>query len=405
MPARFSPFAAMRHRNYRIFWTGQAVSLIGTWMQTLALGWLVLQLTDSAFWVGLVNFAGSVPILLFTLPAGVFVDRADKRKLVTRFQALLALQATILTILVAGGWARPWHLVVLSAASGLINAVEIPARQSFIVELVGREDLTNAIALNSSSFNASRIVGPALAGLVLAHWGASVCFGLNAVSFAAVLFSLFSLRMPPAEPKVRDTHALELFRAGLRFVRGERRVRTLMTGTALLSLLGFPVVVLLPVFARDVLRVGPGGLGMMSASVGVGALFAALGLASVAPHVRRGRLVTWAGPAFGLMVIAFTASRWLWLSLLCLALAGFAMILNNAVTNTLIQGLVPDDLRGRVMSIWTTVFVGFAPIGALAMGWTAERLGAPAAAALGGGLAALATAWILWRTPEVRALR
>jgi len=405
MPARLSPFAALRHRNFRIFWTGQSVSLIGTWMQTLALGWLVLQLTDSAFWVGLVSFAGSLPILLFTLPAGVYVDRAQKHRLVTRFQGLLALQATILTVLVALGWARPWHLVVLSAAAGLINAVEIPARQSFIVDLVGRDDLTNAIALNSSSFNASRIVGPSLAGLILAHAGAAVCFGLNAVSYAAVLFSLFRLRLPPAEPKAADTHALERFRAGLRFVRDDRRVRTLMTGTALLSLLGYPVVVLLPVFARDVLRVGPGGLGMMSASVGVGALFAALGLAALAPHVRRGRLVTFAGPAFGVMIIAFTMSRWLWLSLLFLGLAGFAMILSNAVTNTLLQGLVPDELRGRVMSIWTTVFVGFAPIGALTMGAVAERLGAPAAAALGGALGTLATAWILWRTPEVRILR
>ncbi len=405
MPARLSPFAALRHRNFRIFWTGQSVSLIGTWMQSLALGWLVLQLTDSAFWVGLVAFAGSLPVLLFTLPAGVHVDRADKRRLVMRCQALLAVQATLLTVLAATHWARPWHVVALAAMAGLVNSVEIPARQSFIVDLVGRDDLTNAIALNSSAFNATRIVGPAIAGLLVAHVGLAVCFGLNALSYVAVLASLTRLQLPPAAPKAADAHALELFRAGIRFVREDRRVRALMVCTALLSLLAFPVVVLLPVFARDILRVGPDGLGMMSASLGVGAVLAALGLAALAPRVRRGRLVAIAAPAFGLMLVAFTLARWLPLALLCLGLAGFAMVLYSAATNTLLQGLVPDDLRGRVMSMWTTVFVGFAPIGALGIGWLSGRLGAPAAAAIGGVLSVLGTSWILRRTPEVRELR
>ena len=405
MPVRLSPFAALRHRNFRIFWTGQTVSLVGSWMQTLALGWLVLQLTDSAFWVGLVSFSGSLPVLLFTLPAGVYVDRADKHRLVMRCQALLAVQATLLTVLVATGWVRPVHVALLATMAGLINSVEIPARQSFIVDLVGREDLTNAIALNSSSFNATRIVGPAIAGLLVAHVGLAICFGLNALSYAAVLVGLTRLRLTPVPHPPAESHAFERFKDGIRFVRGEPSVRALMAATAFLSLFGFPVVVLLPVFARDILRVGPDGLGMMSASIGIGALLAAFGLAALAPRVRRGRLVALAAPAFGLMVVAFTLARWLPLALLCLALAGFAMILNNAATNTLLQGLVPDALRGRVMSMWTTVFVGFAPLGALAMGAAAGRVGAPAAAALGGALASVATGWTLWRTPAVRVLR
>jgi len=405
MPARLSPFAALHHRNFRIFWTGQTVSLIGTWMQSLALGWLVLQLTDSALWVGLVSFAGSLSVLLFTLPAGVYVDRADKHRLVMRCQALLAVQAAVLTVLTATGWVRPAHVALLAMAAGLINSVEIPARQSFIVELVGRDDLTNAIALNSSSFNATRIVGPAIAGLLVAHVGLAVCFAVNTLSYVAVLGGLYRLRLAPAAPAGAAAHAMERFREGMRFVRGDRRVRALVLCTAFLSLFGFPVIVLLPVFARDVLHVGADGLGVMSACLGIGAVSAALGLAALAPRVRRGRLVSLAAPSFGLAIIAFTAMRWLPGALVCLGLVGFAMVLNNAATNTLLQGLVPDGLRGRVMSLWTTVFVGFAPLGALAMGWLAGRTGAPAAAALGGGLAALATGWTLLRTPEVRSLR
>lgn len=405
MPARLSPFAALRHRNFRIFWTGQTVSLVGTWMQSLAQGWLVLQLTDSAFWVGLVSFAGSLPVLLFTLPAGVYVDRADKHRLVVLCQALLAVQAAVLTLLTATGWVRPGHVALLAMAAGLINSVEIPARQSFIVELVGRDDLTNAIALNSSSFNATRIVGPAIAGLLVAHVGLAFCFALNTLSYVAVLVSLRRVRLPPAAPVTVSAHAFERFREGMRYVRGDRRVRALVLCTAFLSLFAFPVVVLLPVFARDVLRVGAEGLGVMSACLGIGAVSAAFGLAALAPRVRRGRLVSLAAPAFGLAIIAFAALRWVPGALVCLGLAGFAMVLNNAASNTLLQGLVPDALRGRVMSLWTTVFVGFAPLGALAMGWLAGRVGAPVAAMVGGALGTLATAGIILRTPEVRHLR
>jgi len=407
MPAApLSPFAALRHRNFRLFWTGQAISLTGTWMQTLAQGWLVLQLTDSAFWVGFVSFVGSVPALLFSLPAGVYVDRADKRRVVMICQALFLLEAGVLTVLTGLHAIAAWQVALLAGLVGLISSLEIPARQAMIVELVGKEDLTNAIALNSSAFNATRIVGPAIAGLLVAHVGITACFGLNALSYVAVLYGLYLLRMPKVQAVAPVAGALERFREGIAYVRSERAVFALLLNTALLSFLASPFIVLMPVFARDVLGVGADGLGVMSAVVGLGAVGAALGLAALAPRVHRGRLLVWTGPMFGLAVSLFGLAGWYPAALGALAVAGFCMILNNALTNTLLQGLVPDALRGRVMSLWSSVFVGFAPIGALEAGWLAERIGPSAAVAIGGALSAGA-ALFLWRrvAPGVAALR
>jgi len=404
-PTRLSPFAALRHRDFRVFWTGQTISLVGTWMGGLAQGWLVLQLTDSAFWVGLVSFLGAVPILLLSLPAGVYVDRADKRRVVIACQALMLVGAATLFALTALEVIAAWHVALIAMFIGALSAVEIPARQSMIVELVGKDDLTNAIALNSSAFNATRIVGPALAGLLIAHVGLATCFLLNALTYLAVLAGLRRLSPTPPRtaPPAGDTVAR--FAEGTRYVWQERRVRALVLCTALLSLLAFPFVVLLPVFARDVLRIGADGLGLLSAGVGIGALIAALGLAALGPWVRRGRLVAAAGPACGVAVAAFALVRSFGAALCLLVLAGFAMVLNNAATNTLLQGLVPDALRGRVMSIWSTVFVGFAPLGALLSGWLAGWIGAPTAVAAGGALSAVAATWIWRRTPDVVAMR
>ena len=400
-----SPFAALRHRNFRLFWTGQTISQVGTWMQGLAQGWLVLQLTNSAFWVALVSFLGSLPVLVVSLPAGVFVDRANKRRLVAICQALMLAEAALLTALTALHVVRAWQVAVLAAFMGLFSAVEIPARQSMIVELVAREDLTNAIALNSSAFNAARIFGPAVAGFLVAHVGLAVCFALNALSYVAVLVGLRLMELPPREIPPAQSHPWEQLKDGLRYVRGEPRVRALVTCTGMLSLFGFPYLVLLPVFARDVLHRGADGLGLMSAVVGLGALASAFGLAAFGPRLGRGRLVTRSSMAFGLAVAAFAAARWYGLALLTLAISGFLMVLYNAATNTLLQTLAPDAMRGRVMALWSTVFVGFAPIGALAVGWLAERVGASTAVAAGGLLATLA-AFVIWRrTPALGAMR
>lgn len=401
-----SPFASLRHRNFRLFFAGQTTSLIGTWMQSVAQGWLVLQLTDSPFAVGLVAALASLPVLLFSLPAGVIVDRANKHRIIVVCQSLMLVEATLLTILTATHRVQAWQVAVLAAFVGCLSAIEIPARQSFIVELAGKEDLTNAIALNSSAYNASRIVGPALAGVLIAKVGMAVCFGLNALSYLAVIIGLLAMRMPPFLRPVLEGDLVARFREGVRFARGDARVWALIMMTAVFGIFGFPFVVLLPVFARDVLHVGSQGLGVMSASVGLGAVFAAFGLAALSPRVRRGRLVKWSGPAFGLAVVAFAVARWYPLVLLMLALSGFFMVLNNAATNTLLQGIVPDELRGRVMSFWTFVFVGFAPIGSLQIGWLGEHTGAPAAVAISGAISALASLYI-WqkKAPEVTELR
>ena len=410
MPAaaipRLSPFAALRHRNFRLFLTGQTLSLIGTWMQGLAQGWLVLQLTNSVFWVGLVSFLGSLPIVLFTLPAGVYVDRAHKRRIITICQSLMLVEALVLTALTALHQIAAWEVAVLATLLGCLSAIEIPARQAFIVEMVAREDLTNAIALNSSAFNASRIVGPAIAGVLVARVGIAWCFGLNALSYVAVLIGLMRMRLPPFQRPVLEGNGLERFREGLRFVRTDRRVFALILATALLSLFGFPYLVVLPVFARDLLKVGAEGLGIMSASVGLGALASALLLAAVGSRATRGRMVVWAGPAFGVAVAGFALARSYPLALLLLGISGFAMVLNNAATNTLIQHLVSDTLRGRVMSVWTFVFVGFAPVGSLLVGWLAGRIGAPHALALSGLMSAATVGWVWWKlAPEVGKLR
>jgi len=406
---RLSPFAALRHRNFRVFYIGQTTSLIGTWMQNLAQGWLVLQLTNSPFWVGLVSACTAVPVLVLSLPAGVWVDRSNKHRLVILGQIMYFVQAGLLTFLVETNVIRAWQVAGIALVVGAINAVEIPARQAFIVELVGKDDLTNAIALNSSAFNAARILGPTAAGFLVAHAGLSACFGLNTLSFVAVLIALWTMKMPVWTPPVLARTAagrLGPIKDGLRFVRRDRKVLALVLHTTALSLLGFPFIVLLPVFARDVLKVGAQGLGVMTAVVGLGALISALGLAVFGSNMRRGRLVAFAGPTFGVAVAVFALSRWYPLALAMLLLAGFAMILNNASTNTLLQTLVPDEMRGRVMSIWSLVFVGFGPLGALALGAAAERIGADIAMAIGGTLCAIASL-LMWTrgAPEVARLR
>jgi len=400
------PFASLRHRNFRLFFAGQTTSLVGTWMQSVAQGWLVLELTDSVFWVGLVTALSALPVLLFSLPAGVYVDRANKHRIILVSQVLMAVAAAVLAVLVAAGVVRPWHVAAIAALVGCLSAVEIPARQSFIVDLVGKEDLTNAIALNSSAYNATRILGPILAGLIIARADMTVCFAANAISKGAVVAGLVGMRLPPFRPALLEGRVHEHLLEGLLFARRNRGVWALILMTAVFSIFGFQFTVLLPVFARDVLAVGPGGLGVMSAAVGIGAVFSALMVAAAGVRIARGALVRWSGPAFGLSVALFALARWYPLVLLLLALGGFFMVANNAATNTLLQGMVPDSLRGRVMSLWTFVFVGFAPIGSFQVGWLGEYVGAPVAVALGGLLSALAAWWMWWRyAPEVAELR
>jgi MFS family permease len=400
-----TPFPALRHRNFRLFFLGQATSLVGTWMQSVAQGWLVLQLTNSAYYVGVVSALGSLPVLLVSLPAGVFADRSNRRRVVVVTQALALVQALVLAGLIWMQRVELWHVAAAAVFLGLVNAVDIPTRQSLIFDLVGKDDLMNAIALNSSAFNAARIIGPAIGGILIGGIGIAACFFLNGVSYVAVIAGLLAMRLPAWSPPPLAGDGLARFREGARFILGDRATRALVLNTALLSIFGFPYLVLMPVFARDVLHVGAAGLGFLMASVGIGAVVAALGVAAFGPRLPKGRLLVWGGPAFGLAIAAFALTPWVPLAVAILVVSGGAMVANNAVTNTLLQTIVPDGLRGRVMGAYTFVFVGMAPLGAFQAGWLAGRVGVQTAVAAS-GLVCVLGSLALWRlVPEVPRLR
>jgi MFS family permease len=394
-------FGALAYRNFRLFFLGQGVSLIGTWMQNVAQGWLVLELTNSPFYVGLVAALGSIGVLLFTIYAGVIADRTNKHRLVIATQSLSMIPAFALAALV---WTRSvavWHVAALAAFLGLVNAFDIPARQAFIVELVGRDDLVSAIALNSSAFNAARVVGPAVAGALIGLLGVGACFFLNGVSYLAVIGGLLAMRLPPYVPGPRTVSLWAGLREIVAFIRSDRRVATVVVLMGVLSICGFPYLVMMPVFARDVLHRGAAGYGVMMTTVGVGALIGALAVALLDRRIPKGPTLVGAGGAFGTLLVAFALSRSYFLSLSLLALTGGTMIVNNALANAIIQTVVPDQLRGRVMGFYAFVFVGLAPIGSFTVGALAERVGTPAAVAAGGALSAIAVALAAWRVPEL----
>jgi len=400
--ARRYGFGALAHRNFRLFLFGQTVSLTGTWMQSVAQGWLVLELTNSPFYLGLVSALGSLGVLLFTLYAGVIADRTDKRRTVLITQTLQMLQAFSLAALVWSGHVTTGSVMVLAAFLGVVAAFDIPTRQAFIFEMVGKDDLMNAIALNTSIFNLTRVLGPVVAGFLIGSKGVAVCFFLNGVSYLAVIGSLLAMRLPPWTPRVAVGSAWQGFREVVAFLRSDRRVSTLVVLTAIISIFGFPFLLLMPVFARDVLRVGARGYGALSAAVGLGAVGGALAVAVLGQRIRKGRTLVVAGTTFGLLLVLFASSRAFPLSVGLLALVGASMIVNNALTNTLLQTLVPDHLRGRVMGFYSFMFVGMAPLGAFQAGVFAERFGAPAAVVMGGVISALAVAIAGWRVPELR---
>ena len=376
---------AMRHRNFRLYFFGQLVSLIGSWMQTTAQQWLVYRLTGSQLSLGLVTFAGFIPVLLLSLFMGVVVDRVSRRRLLLLTQSWFLLLALALAVLTFLGIVQYRHIIVLALLFGIGNALDMPARQAFNLDMVEHDDLFNAIALNSSVFNGARIIGPAIGGLVIASWGEGTAFGLNAVSFLAVIAGLLMMSLPPFQrPAQRDTGLGDLKR-GLAYLVGDRQVLGLVTMVAAFSLIGFPYAVLLPVFAQDVLRIGVEGYGILMGAQGVGALAAALSLAILGDRRPKGRLL-WLSRWMLVAAVALLGfSRTTALSLLALALAGFALISQLAVTNTLIQLAVPDDLRGRVLSTYTWALGGFWPLGALLIGALGSWLGAGNAVLLSAG--------------------
>lgn len=402
MPVPPRAFGALRHRNFRVFYLGQLLSLTGTWMQSTAQGWLVLELTNSPLRLGIVTAVTSLPTLLFSLWAGDLADRRNKRNIILAAQSVSLAAALVLAVLT--GTERITYGVLLSLVFilGTANAFEIPTRQSFFVDLVGPADLNNAIALNSAAFNATRIVGPGLAGAVIGTLGIAACFYANAVSYVAVIIGLLMMRLPRFVPAARTKSTLENIREGLAYIRGDRLVRTLVWLIAGMSVTALPYVMLLPVFARDVLRVGAPGLGSLLAATGTGALAAGVALASGRLAVPRGRLILGAATAYALAIIGFALSRSYPLSLVLLAVVGFAMILNNASVNSLLQSRTPDRLRGRVMSVYVFMFIGVSPLGSLQAGALARWIGAPYALACGAGALLLIVAWIAVNVPELR---
>jgi MFS family permease len=394
----------VRHRNFRLFWLGQTGSLIGTWMQSVALGWLALQLSNSAFIVGVVSAAGSFPVLMLTLYAGVVADRQQKLRVVKITQTLLLVEAALLWWFDwSGHMTIPW-LVGLALLGGVFTAFDIPARQSLIIELVGREDVVDAIALNSSGFNLARIIGPSIAAIVISQFGLAWCFALNAVSYLLVLIGLFMIRLPPWARAESLGSPIEGLLEGLRFMVRTREVALLMGLVGVYAIFGIPYLVLMPVIARDTLHSGAQGYGILLAAVGVGAIVGAVSLATAGQAVRRGRLLTVATFSFATFLVLFSLSRSLWLSSALLVVVGLTMILNNALANGLLQTIAPDELRGRVMSAYAFVYVGMGPIGSLLSGTMASIIGAPAAIAAGAVVLLIFAWWAFRRRGELRTL-
>ncbi|HLB37142.1 MAG TPA: MFS transporter [Gemmatimonadales bacterium] len=404
-PALPSAFGALRHRNFRLFYSGQLVSLAGTWMGNTAQAWLVLVLTDSPFYVGLVGALGSLPVLLLALFAGTVADRMSKLRLVMITQASSMVLAFAMAALVLTDRITVSQIIVIATLMGAVNAFDVPARQSFFVEMVGKDDLMNAIALNSSAFNVTRVLGPAVAGVVIGKLGVGVCFLLNGLSFLAVLTALFAIRLPPYRRAALPPSTWAHIREGLRYVTGDRRVSAIVLNIAALSIFGYPFLVLMPVVARDVLGKGAVEFGWMSSAVGAGALAGALMLAAFARRLPKGRMLRWASTGFGIILFAFSLSRSLPLSLAVLVMTGFVLIVNTATTNTLLQTLTPDELRGRVMSVFTLAFVGMGPIGALQAGILADRIGAPTTLMVGALVCVLITFVLFRRVRQVGELR
>lgn len=376
---------SLRYRNYRLFFTGQLISLIGTWMDTVAEAWLVYRLSHSPLLLGVAAFASQIPVFLLAPIGGLIADRYDRRKILIWTQALSMVQAMILAILTLTHVVTIWHVIVLAAGLGIVNAIDMPTRQAFVVDLVSRDDLMNAIALNSSMFNGARVIGPAVAGIIVAAIGEGWCFFANSVSYIAVIAGLWMMTNgPSAYPRAAHEGALLQIKEGFRFVMGEKPVRALLSLLAVVSLFGMSYSVLMPVFADQVLHAGPRGLGLLMGCAGIGALGGAISLALKKEVKGLGRWIVLGACGFGVALIIFGQSRMTWLSCAVLLGAGYAMMVQMSSSNTLIQSMVPNHLRGRVMALYTATFMGMAPVGALLSGTLAQHIGASYTVAFGG---------------------
>ncbi|MFL5562601.1 MAG: MFS transporter [Gemmatimonadaceae bacterium] len=396
---------ALRHRNFRLFFSGQSVSLIGTWITRIATSWLVYRLTHSAMLLGLVGFCGQIPTLVLAPVAGVLVDRWDRHKILVWTQAFSALQSLALALLALTNRITVGWVLALQVVQGLINAFDTPARQAFVIHMVDdREDLPNAIALNSTMVNGSRIIGPSIGGLIIAAVGEGWCFMIDAVSYIAVIASLLAMRLPPLPRRPRGGAMLDELRTGFEYVTRFAPVRTALTLLALVSLMGMPYTVLMPVIATQTLHGGAHTLGFLMTASGLGAVGGALYLASRRSVVGLGRIMVIATLAFGAGLVAFSQARILWVALLVLPVVGAGMMIEMAATNTILQTVVSEELRGRVMAFYTMAFLGTAPIGSLLAGIIANRVGASPTIVLGGVACIAGGIWLALRLRGLREL-
>ena len=407
---------ALRHRNFQLFFSGQLISLIGTWMQTVAQSWLVYKLTGSGLLLGSVGFASQIPVFLVAPIGGITADRANRQKIVIATQTASMILAFILAALTLSHRVRVWHIFVLAALLGIVNAFDIPGRQSFLVDMVGKGDLMNAIALNSSMFNGARVIGPAVAGILVARLGEGWCFFANGVSYIAVIAGLMLMRVDAAPRASTGASPFEHMVEGFQFVERTAPIRTLLLLLGLVSAVGMPYTVLMPIFADKILHLGGQEfasligshdlgavrLGILMGAAGVGALFGALTLALRSGVKGLGRWVALCCAGFGISLILFSFSTSFWLSVALLLPVGYFIMLQMASSNTLIQVMVPDGLRGRVMAVYSMMFMGMAPLGALVGGFLSDHLGAPWTVAIGGMASVAGAIWFGMHLPKIR---
>jgi len=391
-----STFSSLKHRNFRLFFSGQLISLIGTWMQNTAQGWLVYELTHSKVLLGVVAAVGSAPMMLFSIWGGSIADRHPKRQILLWTQSAMMVFAFIFAGLVWSGRIQPWHILVLAALGGLAMAFDMPARQAFMVEMTSREDLINAISLNSSIVNGARVIGPSVAGLLMAKVGMTACFFLNGLSFLAVIAGLWMMRLAPFVPPARANSNWEHAVEGFGYVWHHARMRTILILFAIVGIFGWSYAVLMPAFASDVLRVGQTQYGALLSANGIGALLGALTVATFGTRINRRLLVLGGLGIFSAMLLLLALVPNYYLALLLLGLGGWGMLLFFSTTNTLLQTSASDEMRGRVMGIWALIFGGMTPIGGLVAGTLAHYFGVPAAMAVGALVCAVA-AVVVWK--------
>jgi MFS family permease len=394
---------ALRHRNFRLFFGGQSISLIGTWMTRIATSWLIYRLTKSALLLGTVGFAGQIPTFLLAPLAGVIVDRIDRRKVLVWTQTLAMVQSLALAWLTLSHRINVAEILALSAMQGVINAFDMPGRQSFMVKMVeDRADLSNAIAINSSMVNTARLIGPSLAGLLIAATNEGWCFLVDGVSYIAVIASLLMMRIPPDDLQRATTSMISQLKEGWTYVTGSVPIRSILGLFALLSLMGWPFMVLMPVFAGQILHGGAHTLGFLMGAVGVGSLISALSMVMRRSVRGLSKMIPIAASVFGIGLICFGFSRVLWLSMLMMLVTGFGMMQGLTGSNTIIQTLVDENMRGRVMSYYTMAFVGMAPFGSLLAGALAHAIGAPRTVIVSGVACILGSIWFTSRLPAIR---